>query len=234
VSYKEPERFVDEMEELVRDHGFGGLNIQDDSFTSDRRHVLAICSEILKRNLRFRWYCSLRVNETDEELLRYIKASGCIALGFGIESGSDVVLRRACKGTDTQAIYEAVRTAAAVGFEQIGLFVMTSLPGETEKTFVDSQRFINRLYRLSDPAWKERLILGSITLVYPGTTLEKLSRHNGCLPKNFSWNTAYKNPKADILKTNPYMPYYENSEFPLREIRKCAMALYGVKEVQAV
>lgn len=41
-----------------------------------------------ERNLKFVWSIFSRVNTIDEELLEIIEDAGCIAVSFGIESGS--------------------------------------------------------------------------------------------------------------------------------------------------
>jgi radical SAM superfamily enzyme YgiQ (UPF0313 family) len=231
VRYKDPVLFVDEIEELVNIYDFPGINIQDDSFSSNIQHVTSICNEILSRKIQFRWYCSLRVNEANKDLLRLMKDAGCIGLGFGIESGSDIILRNINKGTDTQSIYDAVRTAIDIGFEEIGMFVLTSLPGETNEIFMESQRYLNKLYSLVYPNWKNQPILGSLTLLYPGTALEQMSREMGTLPQNFSWNKDYFNPKSDIFHTNPCMPYFENRDFSIEKIYETIHEIWDSPEI---
>ncbi len=220
VRYKKPSTFVDECQEVIERYGFEGLNIQDDSFTENYPHVRAVCREIIDRGLRFKWYCSLRVNDVERETLEIMKEAGCVGLGFGVESCSNEVLRRVAKGTNREMIFDAVDMVNSVGFDHIGLFVMTSLPGENKEAFLESQHYLNELYAKVRPGWTRQPVLGSITLVYPGTPMERQAKNNGVIPEDFSWNAPYTNPKAEIFGTNPFLPYYENDGWPIEDIKK--------------
>ena len=220
VRYKAPDLFLDEVEQLIADYGFEGINIQDDSFTSNSEHVRGICEGILDRGLSFKWYCSLRINEINRPMLELMKQSGCVGLGFGIESGSDLILRNVKKGTNTDMILNVLDMVQEIGFPFIGLFVITSLPGDCPETFLESQCFLNTIYGRVYPGWRRQPILGSLAQIYPGTALEVLAKRNGTMAKDFSWNTMYLNPKHSVFDTNPYVPHFENPDFPLEAIRR--------------
>ena len=85
--------------------GLFGLGIReflfyDDTFTVNRNRVFDICSQIVKLGLDIRWDIRARVDTVDEEMLKALKQAGCVAIHYGVESGSEPVLKRLKKGID--------------------------------------------------------------------------------------------------------------------------------------
>jgi len=152
---------IDEVEETLA-LGYDRISFADDVFTLDRDRVLEICREIGRRGLRFAWECLGRVDSFDEELAREMRRAGCFRIFFGIESGSDRVLRMMNKRTTTRQARHAVATARAAGL-QVGAFFIVCYPGETSETVLDTLRLATSL----------PLDYAGLTLPYPlpGTAL---------------------------------------------------------------
>ncbi len=226
VRYHSPKRFVDEVEFLHKEYGFHGFNFQDDSFTVNTNHVKQICEEILIRNLKIKWYCSLRINNVSMDLLRSMKEAGCVALGYGIETGSDRLLKIIKKGITRVQIREAVKITKELGFRYVGFLLMTSLPSQTLEDIRISSEFMSEIYSIFFGTPVRKVFLGVPTFLYPGTEVEAIAQKNGnVLPANFSWNAYYKTNKAKIFDTNPYLPHFENPTLSLEEIRGYALEL---------
>ena len=90
---RSPEKFVDEIEYLHKNFGFEGFDFWDDTMTISQEHVHKICSEIKRRNLAIKWYARARVNTVTKELLQEMYEAGCIRISYGVESGSERVLK---------------------------------------------------------------------------------------------------------------------------------------------
>jgi coproporphyrinogen III oxidase-like Fe-S oxidoreductase len=54
------------------------------------------------------WKCFVRVNLIDDELLSLMSRAGCIQVRFGIESGSNAILKTIKKGFTIEKAYQAV------------------------------------------------------------------------------------------------------------------------------
>lgn len=78
---------VDEMEKLQKEN-IGFINFYDDNFLLSRSRVVAICEEILRRNLHIEWKCEGRVDSVDLELLQLMRRAGCRVIAYGVESGN--------------------------------------------------------------------------------------------------------------------------------------------------
>lgn len=93
------ENIVDEIEYLKTNYDIDTIAFMDDTFTLKKRKVMAICDEILKRNIEIMWGCTSRVDTLDEKLLKKMKESGCITIFIGVESADQQQLDNMCKNT---------------------------------------------------------------------------------------------------------------------------------------
>jgi len=123
---------------------------------------MGLCEGILERNLRIRWTCNSRVDFVDPEMLRTMARAGCWMISWGIESGSEEVLRRAGKGIRLEQVEQALRWAKEAGIRNWGYFII-GLPGETEETIQQTIRLALRL--------PLDLALFHIAAPYPGSPL---------------------------------------------------------------
>ena len=98
-SYRErsPASVVDEIEQALA-LGYDRIAFSDDVFTMRPERVVAVCDEIERRGLRFAWECLARVDGVDRATAGRMRRAGCRTVFFGIESGSDEVLRVDAQG----------------------------------------------------------------------------------------------------------------------------------------
>ena len=99
ASYRERSaaNVVDEVEEALA-LGYDRIAFADDVFTMRPERVAAVCDEIERRSLSFDWECLARVDGVDRATAVRMRRAGCRTVFFGIESGSDDVLRLMRKG----------------------------------------------------------------------------------------------------------------------------------------
>jgi len=161
VRFRSPENILAELELLVG-LGVRHIHMYADLFTVSREQVMGLCEGILERNLRIRWTCNSRVDFVDPEMLRMMARAGCWMISWGIESGSEEVLRRAGKGIRLEQVEQALRWAKEAGIRNWGYFII-GLPGETEETIQQTIRLALRL--------PLDLALFHIAAPYPGSPL---------------------------------------------------------------
>ena len=82
---------ADEMAHLAR-QGVTICSFQDDSFSTNRRFVRALCEELLARHSTMPWMARVRVDEIDYDLLALMRQAGCRMLGMGVEAGSQRII----------------------------------------------------------------------------------------------------------------------------------------------
>ena len=143
VRYRTPSLCVDEIEDLAR-LGFSDITIEDDSFTLNRKHLLTICADLIRRGTDVRWNAFSRVDTITPEIAEAMAGAGCQAICFGVESGNQEILDLAKKRSDLQKVREAMRMTQAAGISALASFIV-GLPGETAETLGRTVAFANQL-----------------------------------------------------------------------------------------
>ncbi len=180
VRYHGADRVAAEMQYLAK-LGFHQINIADDLFTANQNHCLAVCEEILRRNLEINWTAFARVDKVSERLLSEMKAAGCTAVSFGIESANPAILKKIKKGITVQQAQDAVRKCLRVGISPYASFIL-GLPGETPETIKETATFATELQQ-------EGLAYGyHILAPFPGTEVREQSSRLGIRILTDDWS----------------------------------------------
>lgn len=155
-----PEHIAEEIRFLQKNYGAREIGFFDDIFVLNRNKVLEFCE--LVKELGIAWTCEARVDRVDRQLLKAMKAAGCYAIAYGIESSSRAVLNILCKSITPEQSEEAVAMTREAGIETLG-YMMIGTPGEDEKSIRDTIEFTKKL--------KLDYVQFAITTAYPGTEL---------------------------------------------------------------
>ncbi len=150
------------MQEIRALHKLGVKNFHmyADLFTVNRDQVMGLCRQILDEGLKIKWTCNSRVDFVDEEMLRLMGQAGCWMISWGLESGSEQILRRARKGASPGKAELALTWAKKAGIRNWGYFII-GLPNETEETIRQTIDFAKRL--------PLDIALFHVAAPYPGT-----------------------------------------------------------------
>jgi len=137
------EEVLAEME-LLRDK-FSAKEIffADDLFLLRKKDILAFCHAAISRRLGIGWIAQLRADQVDSRVAEAMRAAGCQRVYFGIEAGSDKILRRAKKGMTAAQIARGIRAAKAAGL-RVKTGWIYGLPGSLEEQY-DSIPFMLEL-----------------------------------------------------------------------------------------
>lgn len=120
-----------ELVHLIEAYDIEGFAIVDDNFIVNKHKVADICAHIT--DLGLRWSALSRVDTVDQPLLETMAAAGCIEVKFGVESGSERLLKAMRKNTTQDKIRRAVHMSAAAGI-QAKAFIIHGYPGENTET----------------------------------------------------------------------------------------------------
>jgi len=190
---------VDEMEYLHKTYGSSTFTFYDDAFTVDQARVEEICKELHDRNLKLTWDCGTRVDMVSKELLQKMKDAGCIAVWFGVEAGSQLVLDKMGKGFTARLTKNAFKMAQDIGLMTIASVVF-GFPGETKETAMETIKFIQEI-NPDDVGFY-------IATPYPGTPMAEQVKKNGWLRV------------TDFNKYDTATPIFELPTLSMQEVRE--------------
>lgn len=162
------EKIIKEIKFLIKNFQISGVHFIDELFVVNKERTKELCRELAKLNIP--WDCQGRVNLVDEEILRIMKDAGCLAIGFGIESGDAQILKNMNKQTTPEQIEKAVLAAQKAGLK-IKNQLIFGYPGENRETIENTVRLMKKI---NDPGKGFNYIQA-----LPGTKL-----YQECLEKN--------------------------------------------------
>jgi radical SAM superfamily enzyme YgiQ (UPF0313 family) len=156
---RSPRLLVDEIK-LLKEQGIHNIHMYADLFTVNREQVMELCHLLIDENVEIKWTCNSRVDYVDEEMLQMMGKAGCWLISWGIESGSEQVLKHARKGAYPDKAERALRWAKAAGIKNWGYFII-GLPTETHETIRMTIDFAKKL--------PLDIALFHVAAPYPGT-----------------------------------------------------------------
>jgi radical SAM superfamily enzyme YgiQ (UPF0313 family) len=125
---------VAEMKDLHEKFGVSLFLFQDEFFVSSKERVHEFCSELEKLALPVRWKAFARINLCDREVMEHMADAGCVEIRFGIESGSNRILKMTNKGFTIEDATRVVSEAVLI-FPRVDTFFIWGFPFETMEDF---------------------------------------------------------------------------------------------------
>ena len=184
---------VSEMIILNIVYGITYFNICDELFGYPKKRVFEFQEELERQDLHIKYFCAVRVDTVDKEILQSLKESGCKFLNFGFESSDQKVLDLMHKNTTVKQNMDALELSKEIGFN-IGLNFIWGNYGDTKKSLMDNVQIIKKYSTYSQ--------LRTIRPVtpYPGCELYYDAIEKGLLkdPKDFF--RKFKN--SDLITVN--------------------------------
>jgi radical SAM superfamily enzyme YgiQ (UPF0313 family) len=149
-----------------------------DLFTVNRDQVVELCRLIIASGLRITFTANSRVDYVDEEMLHLMGRAGCMLIAWGIESGNELILKRAHKGYKMEQAHRALGWAHAAGIKNWGYFII-GLPGETAETIQETIA-VSKALPLD-------IALFHVAAPYPGTPFFFQVLENGWFRPGTNW-----------------------------------------------
>jgi len=178
-----PVRFKDlkYIEKEVRECkklGYEFISFSDDLFCISLKRIKKISELMQKYNMKFRCLC--RANTFTDEMSRVLSKSGCLEVGFGIETLSQKILDIINKKTTVEQIKNTINLIKKYGMKVRASF-MIGLPGETLETMQKIHDFIQKSF--------VNYIVVFIYHPYRGTYIyDNIEQFDIQLPKNYNDN----------------------------------------------
>ncbi|MDA8124575.1 MAG: cobalamin-dependent protein [Deltaproteobacteria bacterium] len=178
VTYRSPANIVAELEYLQKKYGLIYFSIRDDNFTLNKSRVLEFCRLLGESGLYMMWNCQARVDTIDFEMLIAMKNCGLEHIQFGVESGSEKMLRLYDKATSLEKIRRASAATRKAGV-YLSFYLMAGMEGE-EDADIDSTVSLLRAALPHDT-------IVSPVAYYPGTAMYDRAKKAGKIDDR-AWN----------------------------------------------
>ena len=197
VSYRSPSDIIKEIKYSYEKHGIIYFSIRDDNFTLKKERVLEFCEELRLSGLYIMWNCQARVDTVDEEMLLAMKRCGLEHIQYGVESGSDKILKKYDKSITTAKITETAAATRKLGI-YMSFYLMAGMFDETPED-------INATIKLIKKTLQHDVIVSPVAY-YPGTEIYNCAKESG----DISDSVWFKNHDSGIYlnnlkKTTPWM-----------------------------
>jgi radical SAM superfamily enzyme YgiQ (UPF0313 family) len=200
---------VDEIEHLHKNLNIKGVYYCDDTFTLSSKWVKEYCRDLKSRDFKVKWACQSRVDQTDRELMETMKGSGLVQLDFGVESGSEKILKVLGKGGHgdrTSQIKESFKLCKELGIRTLATFII----GNPDETRAD----IDESFQVAKDISADYTAFYFLT-PYPGTDIYNMAIEKGWLDPNIPFSDIWAHRQPEL----PLMAITFGKE-ELRDIRK--------------
>ena len=185
---RSPENVVQELEECVK-MGIDNFLFYDDTFSVNKKRVIDICKEIIKRKLNIDWDIRTRVDNVNEEMLRLMKKAGCNGIHYGIETGSEKILKVLDKGITIEEANRIFELTRKYRIPTLAYFMIGN-PTET----IDDINTTFKVMKMLKPDYVHLTILTP----FPGTKIYFDGLKSGIIKKDY-WREFAKNPSPDFV-----------------------------------
>ncbi|OQX51835.1 MAG: hypothetical protein B5M53_10210 [Candidatus Cloacimonas sp. 4484_209] len=158
-----PEGVVEEVSYLNKRWGTQQIYFEDSLFGLKRKWFEDFCEMYIKKGLHrlVQWGFEIRIDTAYPLMFEKAKEAGCIYIFFGVESGSELVLRKANKKYTKDQIFQIIKSAKDAGIAEIFASFIFGLPYETMETVQETLDLLEML-----PIDNAAI---NILDVYPGT-----------------------------------------------------------------
>ncbi len=141
VRFMSPNRVVQHIEYVIKNFKIDALYFGDESFTVSKQRIYDIFNLLKSKKIKILFGCQTRVNLLDEELLKFLRNNGCLQIDFGIESGSDRMLKIMNKQTNIEMSEKIAKICRKIKLRHFANMLI-NVPGETLDDIEKSLRFV--------------------------------------------------------------------------------------------
>ena len=157
-----PDQIIDALAAYVS-AGFDHFFFVDNTFNLPPGYSKDLCDQMIESALNIAWRGILYPWKVEKELVAKMAESGCIEVSLGLESGSDIILKKMNKQYRIEDVRRASDLLKECSIRRMG-FLLLGGPGETRQTVLESLEFADSL----------ALEMVKVTIgirIYPGTEL---------------------------------------------------------------
>lgn len=138
--HRSPQHIISEMQALIDTYNVDFFGFNDDNTMASEVWLREFCSLLKEKRWNIHWGCHGRVSSATPGILNLMAESGCVWIGYGIESGSQRMLDAMNKKTTVEKAREAVLETRKAGIFANTTFIF-GYPGEDVQSIRDTIEF---------------------------------------------------------------------------------------------
>ena len=213
---------IEELKLLKDTYKVNYVDVVDGTFTFDRNYLQEFCNAIINEKLNIKWRCTARYDNLDEGLLQLMKKANCSGLLFGLESGSNRVLKAVDKKITVDKIIEVSSMVYDSGIVS-ATSVLLGLPDEGKEDIEETLKLMKKV--------KADIFDVNNYSPLPGTTLyDSMSEED---KNNIDWRkVAFKsldNYFSKSISVNDFRRYRSEAYKIADNVRKKTLVRLGAK-----
>lgn len=196
IKRRSPGSILDEIKSLVKNHGIREIIFVDDSLLLPRDRIIDILKGITKlreegydlvwksNNLDLRHIPlphTIKEKKGKDDLLFWMKESGCYQISISLESGSPETFKRMKRPTNLDHAIIRLNEMRNYGFDEIASNFIIGMPGDTWNDILTTFEFADKITN------QDRLLdysLFSIATPLPGTEMYEDAKRMEIIPKD--------------------------------------------------
>lgn len=168
---------ISQVKELKERYNINMLKFTDDLTLSNKQRSLDLCNAITKEKLNLNYIVNAHFNQLNEEMVAALKASGCIQVTLGLESGSQEILDKINKGVRIEQMRSGLDLLRKYRINWSGSIQVGQL-GETKD---DVKKTKQLFYPYIDELTEVKV---AVSTPYPGTALYHYGLKTGLIKDN--------------------------------------------------
>lgn len=135
------EKIIEEIAYLVKKYNSKKILFLDDNSTVDQKRMKQISNGIIDKNIKVRLGCLASINTYDKETFELMYKAGFRWVHFGIESGSQKVLKYNNKNFDIAKAKNVIKEVKQMGYRVRTSFIL-DLPDTKREDMYETIKFI--------------------------------------------------------------------------------------------
>ncbi len=151
---KSSERLFTEVKYLYETFGINSFFFTEDNFTVDKKRTVKFCELLSSSGIPVSWSCYSRIDTIDEQTILSMKKAGCRQIYYGVESGSEKILRLLDKKYSSSEANSIVAYTIDCGIEVTASYII----GFTEETQQDVIATVN--------AFTDSMVIGAVSKLH--------------------------------------------------------------------
>lgn len=182
----EVDRIIEYIKKLRQDYNVDFISFGDEDFGASKKWLEEFIEKIKPLDILYR-ISGICADNVDYATLQRLKDSGCVAVHYGFESGSDKMLKVMEKRADVDRNIKVANWTLEAGLQTVYALVV-GMPGESYETISQTVDFLKRVAEFSP---NPPTISVNALVVLPGTPVYEYARQKGCLGDTLSREEEY-------------------------------------------